>query len=372
MQQGGGRIGENDFGVIALPPAQGFQPRDFINGQFAEQAQKTPDIGIIRIAPVLPILPGRRHLRIQPQGTGCGLAHLAPIRGCDEGGGQAIQVATVGLARQFHAIDDIAPLVGAAHLQHTIMAARQFEKVKSLKHHIVEFQKTQRLLPLHAQFDRIEPQHAIDGKMPPVVAQKINANKPVQPLLVVHQQCAVRRITEAQKTPKTPLDAADVRLDALGIHEAAAFLLAGRITDAGGGPPQQHDGAMSAVLQPPQHHDGKQIADMQGRRGAVKPHIGGDAPLGGEGVQPLGIGALMDVSALLEQAQKRRTRLGISGHGRRIARQRRVWRGYASFRGVLFCPAAGAHWRATAVFRRGALPPAPPEGTHYRAMPGTC
>ena len=52
---------------------------------------------------------------------------------------------------------------------------------------------------------------------------------------------------------------------------------------------------------------------MQARRGGVETDIGGNDLLRGESVEPLGIGGLVDVTALVEHAQE----IGFVGHSAR-------------------------------------------------------
>ena len=81
---------------------------------------------------------------------------FAPEAGGDQRRGQAEQLAAVDPPRQLDAGDDVPPLVGAAHLQHAAVAAGEFQKVVGLQHHVVEFEKRQRLLAIQAQPDRLE------------------------------------------------------------------------------------------------------------------------------------------------------------------------------------------------------------------------
>ena len=60
----------------------------------------------------------------------------------------------VGAPRQLHAGDDVAPLVGAAHLQRHAVAAVQLAEVVALQDHVVEFEEGQRLLALQPQLAR--------------------------------------------------------------------------------------------------------------------------------------------------------------------------------------------------------------------------
>ena len=49
------------------------------------------------------------------------------------------------------AVDDISPLVRAAHLEHAIVAAAKLKEIVSLEQHVIEFKEGQRLLALKPQ-----------------------------------------------------------------------------------------------------------------------------------------------------------------------------------------------------------------------------
>jgi hypothetical protein len=79
-----------------------------------------------------------------------------------------------------------------------------------------------------------------------------------------------------------------------------------------------------ACCKPAQHHDLHQAADMQRRRGGIEADIAGHDLLGRERIEPCGIGQLVDIAALVEQAEQgsdlywvmTRARLSMEWHGR--------------------------------------------------------
>ena len=77
-------------------------------------------------------------------------------------------------AAEIDAVDDVAPLVRAAHLQHAAVAPVQLDEIVGLQDHVVEFEERQLLLAVEPQLHRIEGQHAVDGEMPADVAQEID------------------------------------------------------------------------------------------------------------------------------------------------------------------------------------------------------
>src|SRR5262249_11227411 len=119
--------------------------------QLGEEAEEAADIGILGIAPELPVVEDRQAVLVEPDTTLRRLAHLG-TRGCrDERRRQAEEGAAVDAAPELDAADDIAPLIGAAHLQDAVVAPGQLEKIVSLEDHVVEFEEGERLLALESQ-----------------------------------------------------------------------------------------------------------------------------------------------------------------------------------------------------------------------------
>ena len=125
---------------------------------------------------------------------------------------------------------------------------------------------------------------------------------------------------KVRKRSNTGLIEAMLASIASSVEQLARFVLAGRIADLGGAAAHQHDRLVPGLLQPAQQHDLDQAADMERRRGRVEADIAGHDLLRGERVEPAGIGDLVDIAALVEQAQE----IGfVFGHGaRRVASER--------------------------------------------------
>ena len=75
-------------------------------------------------------------------------------------------------------------------------------------------------------------------------------------------------------------------------------------------PTHQRDRLVAGLLEPVQHHHGQIVADMQRAGGAIVADIGGRFALGGERVQPLEIGALVDKSTFLQGVEEIRFECG--------------------------------------------------------------
>ena len=87
-------------------------------------------------------------------------------------------------------------------------------------------------------------------------------------------------------------------------EQLAALVLARGIADLGRPAAHQHDRLVPGLLQPAQHHDLHQAADVQARRGRVEADVGGDDLLLRQRIERRGVGRLVDVAALVEQAEE--------------------------------------------------------------------
>jgi hypothetical protein len=84
-----------------------------------------------------------------------------------EAGGIA---ARFSVAAEVDAVDDVAPLVRAAHLQHAAVAPVELDEIVGLQDHVVEFQERKLLLAVEPLLDRIEGEHAVDREVAADVA----------------------------------------------------------------------------------------------------------------------------------------------------------------------------------------------------------
>ncbi len=226
-----------------------------------------------------------------------GLAHLGARGGGDERRRQAEQGAGVRSAPEFDPGDNVAPLVGAAHLQFAAEASGQLDKVIGLQYEIVEFEKGQRLVAFEAQPHAVLRQHAIDREVPPDIAQQRDVTQFVEPVGVVDHDRVGRASAELQEVGEDLANARHVMGD-LGIVEQLARLVAARrVADPGRAAAHQHDRLVAGLLEQAQQHDPGQIADMQAVGGAVVADISGDRPRLEARVERRQIGALMDEAA---------------------------------------------------------------------------
>ena len=174
-------VGEDDLGFVDLGSFKGAEPVDLVHRKFGEKRQESCHIGVFGIAPELPEIKRGKPVLVQPDGTVGRLAHLRAGRCGDQRRGDAEDFLTVHTACQVDAADDVAPLVGSAHLQQAAIAAAQFQEVIGLKDRIVEFEEGERLLALEPQPDRVHAHHPVDREMRAVVTQEADIGEFVQP-----------------------------------------------------------------------------------------------------------------------------------------------------------------------------------------------
>jgi len=167
MGQAGCSICQNFLGLVDFRSLHRFQTGNFGQINIREQAHEFADIPVIGISPELPVIIGTEPIGVEPDRTIHRFAHFRAVRFRNERGRHAKKFRAINPAAEFDAVDNIPPLVGAAHLQSAAMLTRQFEIIIGLQDHIIEFEERERLLPLQPQFDRIKGQHPVDRKMAP-------------------------------------------------------------------------------------------------------------------------------------------------------------------------------------------------------------
>jgi len=78
MQQASGLCGEHLLGLVDLGPVKLLKPGDLVERQQGEQAQEAANVGVLGVAPELPIVVGRQKGRIEPDRARRVLPILAP------------------------------------------------------------------------------------------------------------------------------------------------------------------------------------------------------------------------------------------------------------------------------------------------------
>ena len=292
-----GRRCKNLLRLVHFRAAECRQPGDLVQRQFRVELEEAADIGILRIPPVLPVVVRRQHVGIEPYRAGHRLAHLGARRCGQQRRRQCIELALIAAPAQFDAVDDVAPLVGASHLQHASLAPRKLEEIIGLQDHVVEFEEGERLLAVESQLHRIETQHAVDGEMHTIVAQEIDVVEMIQPVSIVDHPRIRGAIAEIEKPPEHLADAGQVGADLLDGEKLPRFVLERGIANLGGAAAHQGDRPVPGLLHPAQHHDLDERSGMQRGGRGIKSNIAADLARHGGGIEPFRVGDLVDESS---------------------------------------------------------------------------
>ena len=221
MQQGG-RLGcQNLLGLVDLAAAKCAQPGDLVQRQERVEGEEARDVGVLGVAPELPVVPGGQLVGIEPDRSGRCLAHLRPRRRGQKWTGQRVELRRAHAAAKVDAGDDVAPLVGAAHLQGAAGAAAELDEVVCLQAHVVEFDEGQLLLAVQPHLDAVHRQHAVDREVATDVAQEIDVVQLRQPFGIVDHGRVGATVAEAHEPRKDPSDAILVGIDLLGRQQSA-------------------------------------------------------------------------------------------------------------------------------------------------------
>jgi hypothetical protein len=132
------------------------------------------------------------------------LAHLGAGRRRDQRRGQRVELRQPHAPAEVDAVDDVAPLVGAAHLQRAAVAAGELDEVVGLQDHVVELEEGQLVLALEPELDRVHRQHAIDREVAADLAQEVDVVERRQPFGIVGHQAAGRCVAEVEKARERP------------------------------------------------------------------------------------------------------------------------------------------------------------------------
>ena len=207
MQEGGRLAGEDFFRLVDLGAGQGFEPADLVERQKGEELEEPADVGVVGVAPELPVVVRAQHRLVEPDGAGRGLAHFRPRSGGDERRGQSVELLEPHAPAEVDAGDDVAPLVGVAHLQGDAVALVELGEVVGLQAHVVEFEESELMLALEPQLDRIHRQHPVDREMPPDLAQEVDVVEPCEPFGVVGHDGVMLAFAEADEMGEGLADA---------------------------------------------------------------------------------------------------------------------------------------------------------------------
>jgi hypothetical protein len=132
-----------DLGLVDLRRRQRAQPVAFVQRQLGVELEEPADIGIGRVAPELPELVGLTACRRSATPRREAVLPIFLPSAVVSSGEVRPNISRPRPAGQVDAVDDVAPLVRAAHLQQAAIAAVQLEEVVGLQDHVVEFEEAE-------------------------------------------------------------------------------------------------------------------------------------------------------------------------------------------------------------------------------------
>ena len=147
MRQSGRFVAE-DF-LCAVDVAAVCKGVDFLHRQCREIAKQFFDIAVVRVAPELVVVEGRRAVDVKPHCAACGLAEFRAVALEKQRICRTIDFATDFPACEFDACDDVAPLVLPAELELAVVVLHKMAEVKGLQQWITEFKEGKPRLQTH-------------------------------------------------------------------------------------------------------------------------------------------------------------------------------------------------------------------------------
>src|SRR5690606_35426932 len=123
-------------------------------------------------------------------------------RGGEQRRGQRVKLRAAHAMAEIDTIDDVAPLVRAAHLDDRAITAVELYEIVALQDHVVEFEEAQRLLAVEPELDAVEAQHAVDREVPADIAQELEVVEAEQPVGIVDHQRIIGPLAKAEQPGK--------------------------------------------------------------------------------------------------------------------------------------------------------------------------
>ena len=257
----------------------GLDRLDLRPAEQGEHPQQAPRLSVLAIEPELVEGIRRRSLGIEPdRGPRRGLAEFRPARVEQQRIAQAVSPVTIGRLAldppdQLQAGRDVAPLVGAAHLELDVEGLVELQEVRRLEEHVAELGVAQP--GLEPVGDRILGQHVRDREVLADRAQEVEQLERTEPGMVVGDPGAGRAV-EVEEALELGPDPGGIGHDHLAGQQVALGRGARRVADHAR--PAAHQGHRPAAvaLEVEQAEDRDQVADMEGRPGRVEADVARD------------------------------------------------------------------------------------------------
>ena len=255
------------LGVLLLQSLNLLAPEE------GEDADVAGGVDIGAVEPELVELVWRCALGVEPHVSALGLAELGAVGLGDERAGEGVGLATFYAADELGAGGNVAPLVGTAHLQLAALGAVEDEEVVALQQLVAEL--GERDAGLHAFLHAVLGHHVVDGDVLAHVADEIEEEVVLHPVVVVEYLGTVDGVVEVEEARKLPLDAVDVVLYLVGGEQFALGGLEGGVANHAGGAADDGQRLVAGHLEVLEQHDGDEVADMEAVGGGVDADVGG-------------------------------------------------------------------------------------------------
>ena len=280
--------------------------RDLLPVEEGEDLEQLDDLLVLDVEPELVEGVRRHHLRVEPQGTGLGLAVLRAVGALDQRGREGMHVTAVGAPDQLDAPGEVAPLVAAAELQRDPVVAVEVEEVHGLQQHVAELGVADP--GLEPGPDDVAGEHPVDREVLADVAQEVDDRHRRGPVVVVDHRRGVRSL-ERQERLDLAAHLLDPLLDGVERVERALARLLG-VADHAGRPTHQEVRRVAGLLQSARGQDLDQVAHVQAGRGRVEADVEPHAPLPERLAQGVEVRRVGDQAAPLEVVEEG----GVDGH----------------------------------------------------------
>ena len=296
-------LGLAGLGVLALGGGELGNARVVQEG---EDAQVTDGIGVERAQEELVEGVDARLVAVEEDGVAGGLAELLAVGIAHQGDGEAVDFG-LGLqaADEVGAGGDVAPLVGAAHLQGAAILLIKMVEVVALENLVGELREGHGVrLRVQTLLDGILGQHGLHAEEGAHLAQEGKDGVVLVPIIVVHHDGRVGRAVEVEEAREVFLDALQILLELLHGEEVTLGGTAGRVADHARGAANEGNHAVARALELSKGLDGNVVARLKARGGGVKADVQGERLLEELAHALFGAGGGFDQMAGLEEIVK--------------------------------------------------------------------
>ena len=214
----------------------------------------------------------------------------------------------LGPPDQLEAGGDVAPLIGAAHLELDAQVAVEVLEVGRLEEHVAELGERE-AAPSRDCTESFD-EHVRDREVLPDVPQELEHRDLAEPVEVVDHDRR-RRAVEVEESLELRADPGEVRLERRPVEEVPLRRRAGRVADHPRSAAHEDDRAAAPPLEMDERRDRHEVSDVERRAGGVEPVVGGDLASGRQaGGEPWG--RVVEEAAPAELVEESREAVGGS------------------------------------------------------------